>query len=72
MKTEVYKRVIKNIRTAIEKSGLKQKAVAERAGLTDRQLSDILCFRKRLSTEDIPNICTAIGAEPNDIFYMAS
>ena len=72
MESEVYKTVIENLRAAIEKSGMKQKAVAEKANMTPRKLSDVLCLRKRLDVADIPVFCKILGIEPAKIFEGAA
>lgn len=71
METEAYKKIISNIRTAIDESGYKQKVVAERAGMTPRQLNDILCFRKRLDAADIPVFCIILNISPAKVFEGA-
>lgn len=71
METESYKRIISNLRTAIDASGYKQKVVAERAGMTPRQLNDILCFRKRLEAADIPAFCIILNISPAEVFEGA-
>ena len=71
METDTYKRIISNLRTAIAASGYKQKVVAERAGMTPRQLNDILCFRKRLEAADIPAFCTILNITPAEVFEGA-
>lgn len=71
METEAYKIIIANIRNAIDESGYKQKVVAVRAGMTPRQLNDILCFRKRLDAADIPVFCVVLNISPARIFEGA-
>lgn len=68
MGSEAYKKVIENLRAAIDASGMKQKAVAEKANMTPRQLSDVLCFRQRLAVTDIPIFCKILGTEPAKLF----
>ena len=46
METDEYKAIINNLRTVIDESGMKQKVVAERAGMPPKQLNNILCFRR--------------------------
>ena len=57
MESEPYQRIIMNLRSVIDESGLKQKVVAERAGMKPAQLNNILCFRKRLDVAYIPVFC---------------
>lgn len=55
------------VKRLIQDKGLKQKYIAEQAGLTEQQLSDILNGRKRLQVEYIMPICSAIGISPNEL-----
>lgn len=52
----------------IDERGMKQKAVAERCGMTEQQLTAILNGRKLLNPIDIASIAKALGVEPNDLF----
>ena len=69
MNTENYRRLIHNLRSVIDRSGLKQKVIAERCKMSDKQLSNILCFRRRITADDIFNFCSVLGVTPNDIYY---
>lgn len=63
-----YEGIIEKIRFLINTKGLKQNFVAEKAGLTEQGLSDILNNRKLLRVEYIPALARALGTEPNDLF----
>lgn len=63
-----YEGIIERIRFLINAKGLKQNFVAEKAGLTEQGLSDILNNRKLLRVEYIPSLARALGTEPNDLF----
>lgn len=56
------------VRRVIRRSGMKQVAVAERAGMTKQQLSDVVNKRRRLEADELFSICEALGITPNDIF----
>lgn len=60
--------VAKNLRSAINASGMKQKAVAERSGFTDQMLTDMLNGRKTIKADFIPRICRALHVTPNELF----
>lgn len=60
--------VADNIRKIIEDRGLKQKAVAEKAGYTEQQFSNLLCGRKTIETEDVVKITKALDVLPNDLY----
>lgn len=59
---------IENLKELIKKSGLKNKAVAEAIGLSDKQFSDLLNGRRVIREKDIPLICRALGTDPNELF----
>lgn len=63
-----YEKLILNIRALIDENGLKKGFVAEKAGFTVQEFSNILCNRQLLRVEDVPAIASAIGVTPNDIF----
>lgn len=50
----------------IASSGLKQKVTAERAGLTEAQMSMILQQKRGMSASEYANICRAVGASMED------
>lgn len=63
-----YVKIVTNIKNILNEKGLKQGFVAEKAGFTDQQFSNILNFRKQLKVEHIPRIAYGLGVEPNEIF----
>ena len=52
----------------INKKGMKQKAVAERSGLSQQELCDMLKGRRIIKVCDIVAIANALDAQPNDLF----
>lgn len=52
---------IDNIRRLIRAKGLKQTFVAEQAGLTDQQLTDILSNRRLLRVEHLEPLARTLG-----------
>lgn len=52
----------------IKRRGYKQAAIAEKAGLTEQQLCDILKKRRKLDANEMFRICKVIGVEPNELF----
>ncbi len=54
-------KTIDNIRHLIRSKGLKQTFVAEKAGLTDQQLTDILNNRRLLRVEHLEPLARALG-----------
>lgn len=55
----------------IQKRGFKQSAIAEKAGLTEQQLSDIICKRRKLDANEMFSLCKAMGIMPNVLFKKA-
>nr|DAE62047.1 MAG TPA: helix-turn-helix domain protein [Caudoviricetes sp.] len=65
---KVRKILIANIRRIIKEKGLKQCAVAEKAGFSPRLFSSMMNERKFILAEYIPNIATALGVEVNELY----
>ena len=61
-------RMTENIKSLIAESGMKQKAIAERAGFTEKTMTDMLNERKVIKAEFIPALCQALGVTPNRLF----
>lgn len=59
--------IIYKLRAIIRQRGLKQRVVAERAGMTDKELSDLLRGRRTFRAEYIAPICKALDITPNDL-----
>ena len=59
-----------NMRKIISGSGMKQKAIAAKCGYSEKELSAMLCGRKKISADDIPNITRALGVSPNDLYEL--
>lgn len=57
-----------NIARIIKVRGLKQGAVAERAGYTKQQLSDMLNGRRIIKLSDVMAIADALGVEVGELF----
>ena len=53
--------IINNIRYLIRTKGLKQTFVAEQAGMTDQQLTDILNNRRLLRVEHLEPLARVLG-----------
>ena len=71
MRNEIYEMIIQNIKDLIENKGMKQGVVAERAGFTPQDFSNILNERRKLlRIEHIWPIAKALGVEPNDLLSL--
>lgn len=64
--------VAQNTKSIIEKRGLKNKAVAEKAGYTENQFSNLLNDRRVVTWVDVLNISRALNVTPNDLFGFTS
>lgn len=60
--------IINNIRRIIREKGLKQCAVAEKAGFSPNALSAMLAERKTIMAEYMPDIASALGVPVNELF----
>lgn len=56
------------IRQVICRQGVKQKAIAEKAGITEKAFSHMLNGRKLITDAHILPICNALGITPNELF----
>ena len=61
MAAKNQQKTIDNIRRLIRTKGLKQTFVAEQAGLTDQQLTDILNNRRLLRVEHLEPLAQVLG-----------
>ena len=63
--------IIQNIKDLIESKGMKQVVVAERAGFTPQDFSNILNERRKLlRVEHVWPVAKALGVEPNDLLRL--
>lgn len=58
---------IDNLRRLIKEKGLKQTFVAEQAGMTDQQLTDILNNRKLLRVEHLAPLAQILGVNVEEL-----
>ncbi|MCL2350594.1 MAG: helix-turn-helix domain-containing protein [Defluviitaleaceae bacterium] len=56
-----------NVKRIIAERGLKQGAVAKKAGYTEKAFSNMLNGRKIISALDIVKISAVLGVTPNDL-----
>lgn len=67
-----YEDVINNIKRIINEKGMKQGIVAERAGFTKQEFSNVLNDRRKLlRVEHIVPIAESLGVEPNDLYGIS-
>lgn len=58
----------KGLKTIITEKGLLQMYVAEKAGYTKQELSDMLNGRRLIKACDIPRLAAALGVTIDDIY----
>ena len=63
--------LLESICKAVEKSGMKQKAIAERMGISEQVLSAILTGKRKIYADEFFDLCKAIGQKPSEV-YKAS
>ena len=72
MQVATYDDIISNIKNLITSKGLKQGVVAEWAGFTPQEFSNILNDRRKLlRVEHVPAIAKAIGVSINDLYGLS-
>ena len=64
---EMNGHVPENIAAIIERKGLKKKAVAEKAGLTAQDFSQIMGGRRLMKISEMIAFMEALDAQPNEI-----
>lgn len=57
-----------NTKRIIASRGLKQRAVAEKAGFSEKQFSALMTGRRIIKDVDVMAIALALDATPNDLF----
>ncbi len=60
--------VAANIKKYINEKGFKQKAIAEKIQMSERNFSAMLNGRKNVDCTYIVPICIALDVSPNDLF----
>lgn len=64
--------LISNIRKIINNKGIKQKSVAEKAGIPPALFYSITSGRKRVPAMAIPDIAKALDVTPNELFGIGN
>lgn len=55
------------IAESIREKGIKQRFVAEKAGISAQQLSDVCKGRRRMEAVECFNVCDAVGIDVNEL-----
>lgn len=64
--------LVSNIREIIDRQGVKQRAVAERAGIPAPLFYSMTSGRKKIPALAVSDIAKALGVTPNDLFGFES
>lgn len=59
------------LKAQIDEKGLKQCAVARKAGMRESQLSAILSKRRKLAIDEMFTICRLIDVKPDELYALA-
>lgn len=62
--------VAENTRRIINERGLKNNAIAKKAGFSEKQFSAILTHRRVIKDVDVIAIANALEVTPNELFEM--
>lgn len=66
-----YEDIISSIKRIIDEKGMKQGVVAERAGFTPQEFSNIMNERRKLlRVEHLPAIADAMGVDVNALYEV--
>ena len=60
--------VYERINAAIEKSGIKQKVIAERIGISEQALSAMLAGRRKISVDEFFSLCVVLNETPDNLY----
>lgn len=60
------------LKPAIKNSGLKHISVAQKMGLNEQQLSDIINKRRKLDANEMIAFCKIVGITPNELYLSIS
>ena len=64
--------IAQNVRQIISERGLKQKAVAAKAGYSEGKFNNMLTGRKVITDFDVINIANALNVTPNELFSKSA
>lgn len=65
---EVRILLYKRVNAAVKKSGLKQKAIAERIGVSEQALCAMLAGQRKIYVEEFFGLCRVLGVTPDTLY----
>ena len=69
---EVKVLLTERINKAVEESGMKQKAIAERMGISEQVLSAIMTGKRKIYADEFFKLCAAINRRPSEVYPPAA
>ncbi len=60
--------VHERICAAVDKSGLKQKFIAEKIGVSEQTFCAMLAGRRKIYVDEFFSLCLVLGVTPNDLY----
>lgn len=64
--------IAENTKRIIASKGVKNRAIAAKAGLSEKQFSALLNHRRLIKDTDVMAIAEALEVTPNDLFGLSS
>lgn len=64
--------IARNTREIMTQKGLKQKAVAMKAGFSEKEFSAMLTNRRIIKVDEVMDIAKALGVTPNELYGITS
>lgn len=60
--------VNERVNAAVKKSGIKQKVIAERIGISEQSLTAMLSGRRKISVDEFFKLCTVLNETPDRLY----
>lgn len=64
--------VYESINAAVKDSGIKQKYIAERVGITESMFSAMLAGRRKVDVDEFFKLCQVLGKTPEQLYNYRS
>lgn len=58
-----------SVRQAIEDSGLKQRFIADKAGISEQALSAMINERQKIGVDEFFAFCQILGKSPEELYH---
>lgn len=64
--------VHERICNAVEKSGFKQKVIAERIGVSEQTFCAMLSGKRKIYVDEFFSLCLVLGVAPNELYGFST